>query len=252
MYADLNANGIYDEPPTDHAWEVKFENNTGDYSIDFAHNTDFKDVGWKYLYSLNFMGMTPHVGQKLEMRIVRNDNGEEINRTSIEIPGPDFVLSIPQIEMDHDYNVDFYTDHNGNGEYDAPPADHAWRLTFNSTTGNFVENFSHNTDFTDIGWTNVTSVENADVLTNSFVLNQNYPNPFNPSTTISFNLSEASNVSLKVYNVLGQEVVSLLNDKMSSGIHQINFDAANLKSGTYYYRIETDSFSEVKKMILLK
>lgn len=252
MYADLNNNGIYDAPPTDHAWEIKFENNTGDYSVDFTHNTDFKDIGWKYLYTLNFMDMTPHIGQNLKMRIVRIDNGVEINRTSIEIPGSEFILHIPQIEMEHDYNVDFYSDHNGNGAYDAPPADHAWRLTFNSTTGNFVQNFTHNTDFVDIGWSNVTDVNQDKLLSNTFVLNQNYPNPFNPTTTISFELSEVEDVTLRIFNILGQEVAVLLKQRMNGGLHRVNFNANNLESGTYYYRLETNKNEEVRKMLLLK
>ncbi len=100
----------------------------------------------------------------------------------------DFVVSIPGIEMDHDYIVDFYADHNGSGSYDAPPVDHTWRTTFNSTTGNFVENFIHNTDFVDIEWPATTAVEdNLDSsLPLSYNLSQNYPNPFNPETNIRF------------------------------------------------------------------
>ena len=252
MYADFNKNGIYDSPPVDHAWEVKFENTLGDFSVDFSHNTDFKDIGWKYLYTLNFVDLAPHVGQLLEMRVVRNDNSEEVNRTSVIVPGAQFSLRIPQIEMSHDYNVEFYADHNGNGIYDAPSTDHAWRISFNSSTGNYVQNFLHNANFTDINWTNVTGVENEIVTPNTFALNQNYPNPFNPTTTITFNLIEGSNVSLKVYDVLGQEVAALINENMSIGLHQVQFDATNLHSGTYYYRIETNNYSEVKKMVLLK
>ena len=155
--------------------------------------------------------------------------------------------------MDHDYNVDFYADHNGNGAYDSPPNDHAWRLTFNSSTGNFVQNFSHNANFTDINWSDVTSVdENSNEIPDQFVLNQNYPNPFNPSTIISFNLADATNVSLQVFNVLGQQVTSLLNQRMMKGLHQVQFKADNLQSGTYYYRIETENYSETRKMLLIK
>jgi hypothetical protein len=254
LYADHNGKGIYEAPPMDHAWRIQFENNSGDVSLDFAHNTDFKDVGWKYLYTLNFMGMVPHVGQMLEMRIVRQDNGEEIGRTKINsLPGPDFSLSIPEIEMNHDYNVDFYSDHNGNGSYDAPPTDHAWRLSFNSSTGNFVENFSHNPNFTDINWTNVTGVLDEIVsVPNEYTLLQNYPNPFNPSTNIAFNLTESGFTTLKIYDILGQEVATLLNQELSAGIHNINFDASGLQSGTYIYRIQANNYTDTKKMIYLK
>lgn len=90
-----------------------------------------------------------------------------------------------------------------------------------------------------------------------FSLAQNYPNPFNPSTVISFNLAVDSDVSLKVFNILGQEVVSLLNNKISAGTQQINFDAAGLNSGVYFYQLEAKgidgtNFSSTRKMLLTK
>lgn len=85
-----------------------------------------------------------------------------------------------------------------------------------------------------------------------FALNQNYPNPFNPSTTISFNLPQASEVSLKVYNMLGQEVITLVNKRMSSGSQAVKFDASNLASGMYIYRLQAGTFSKTKKMMLIK
>ena len=87
---------------------------------------------------------------------------------------------------------------------------------------------------------------------NSFELSQNFPNPFNPSTVIRFALPKESKVSLKVYDNLGQEVAKLVNEVIPAGIHKINFNAANLSSGVYYYRIEAGDFAETKKMILLK
>jgi hypothetical protein len=85
-----------------------------------------------------------------------------------------------------------------------------------------------------------------------FELAQNYPNPFNPSTTIKFALPQSSNVTLKVYNALGQEVSTLINQFMESGLHTINFDASNLNSGIYFYRLDSGQFSEVRKMTLIK
>jgi Secretion system C-terminal sorting domain len=90
-----------------------------------------------------------------------------------------------------------------------------------------------------------------------FAMDQNYPNPFNPSTMISFRLAVDSKVSMKVFNVLGQEVASLLNGNLVAGSHQVNFDASSLNSGVYMYRIEASgidgtNFVDVKKMILTK
>ena len=83
-------------------------------------------------------------------------------------------------------------------------------------------------------------------------LSQNYPNPFNPSTAIKFTLAKGGNVTLKIYNTLGEEVALLVNQVMESGNHEVNFDAFNLGSGIYFYRIEAGDFSQVKKMTLLK
>ena len=90
-----------------------------------------------------------------------------------------------------------------------------------------------------------------------FSLEQNYPNPFNPSTNISFKLAVDSKVSLTVFNVLGEKVEQLLNGNLSAGTHKINFDASNLQSGVYFYKlnavgIDGSDFTSVKKMSLTK
>jgi len=254
IYADHNGNGIYDNPPTDHAWRVDFTNHLGDATVDFIHNTDFKDVGWKYLYTLNLLGMKPHLGKMLELRVVRSDNGEEVGRKKImDIPQSNFSVSIDDIELDHDYRVDFYADHNGNGNYNAPPTDHAWRTTFNTSMGNLVENFTHNTNFTDIEWPITVDVNDDKTLEpTEYTLEQNYPNPFNPSTTINYGLKSASNVKLTVYNLLGQEVVTLVNQHQQAGNYGVQFDASYLTSGTYIYKITAGEFVSVKKLLLLK
>ena len=86
----------------------------------------------------------------------------------------------------------------------------------------------------------------------SFSLEQNYPNPFNPNTVISYSLPVASNVKLFIFNTLGQEVKTLVSEYNHAGIHSINFNATDLPSGIYYYKIEAGEFSQIKKMILLK
>ena len=94
--------------------------------------------------------------------------------------------------------------------------------------------------------------ENESFSPLSYKLNQNYPNPFNPTTTISFSIPVQEKVSLKVYNILGMEVSTLLNEVQPAGNYSIRFDAKNLPSGIYFYELSTCNFRNVKKMILLK
>ena len=96
-----------------------------------------------------------------------------------------------------------------------------------------------------------TSVTDDDVIT-QYKLYQNYPNPFNPSTQITYKLAQNSNVVLKVYNLLGKEVVFLVDEQKEAGIHKVNFDASNLPSGVYLYKIEFAGLIKTKKMMLMK
>ena len=85
-----------------------------------------------------------------------------------------------------------------------------------------------------------------------YQLYQNYPNPFNPATSVRFDIPKASNVKLVVYDILGREVRTLLNEFKNPGTYELNFDATNLASGTYFYRIEAADFTSIKKMVLVK
>lgn len=101
-------------------------------------------------------------------------------------------------------------------------------------------------------WTDWTSVAEIDQPVLSFQLFQNYPNPFNPNTTIRYEIPERSFVTIKVYNVLGKEIATLVNEEKPNGNYEVNFKANGLASGIYYYRITAGDFSQTKKMILLK
>jgi hypothetical protein len=85
-----------------------------------------------------------------------------------------------------------------------------------------------------------------------YALNSNYPNPFNPTTQISYQLPENSFVNLIVYNAIGQKVAELVNQNQISGKYSVQFNAENLPSGVYIYKLQIDSFSDVKKMLLLR
>lgn len=97
----------------------------------------------------------------------------------------------------------------------------------------------------------VTGINNNSVP-DEFSLQQNYPNPFNPSTSIVFSIKEYANVNLSVYNVLGQKITTLINEPMSAGFHNVQFNASNLSSGIYFYRLTAGNETKVMKMNLLK
>jgi len=89
-------------------------------------------------------------------------------------------------------------------------------------------------------------------IPNNFSLKQNYPNPFNPNTIINYQLQKFSNVSLKVYDVLGNEVSTLVNQKQNAGSYEVGFNATALSSGIYFYTLKTEGYSETKRMLLVK
>ena len=99
----------------------------------------------------------------------------------------------------------------------------------------------------------ITGVENeGSEVPSQFILEQNYPNPFNPSTTISISLPSSEFVTLKVYDVLGNEVATLVNEEKPAGSYEVEFVANGLSSGIYFYKITAGSFIETKKLILLR
>jgi len=104
-----------------------------------------------------------------------------------------------------------------------------------------------NDDF--IGYTDVDdNIEIPEI----FTLSQNYPNPFNPTTVIKYSIPEVTNVKLKIYDMLGREIKTLVNQEQSAGVYKVEFNAAHLSSGVYFYRVEAGSFVDSKKLLLLK
>lgn len=102
-------------------------------------------------------------------------------------------------------------------------------------------------------WTNIPSNVTVDTdVPLSFSLSQNYPNPFNPSTMINYQLPTSNLVTLKVFDIVGREVVTLVNEQLEAGSYQTSFNAQGLSSGLYFYQLRAGNYSEVKKMILLK
>ena len=89
-------------------------------------------------------------------------------------------------------------------------------------------------------------------IVTGYEISQNYPNPFNPSTKIRFSIPSSEFVTLKIFNELGKEVESLVSSKLSAGTYEADWNAANLNSGVYYYRLQAGSFLQTRKMLLVK
>jgi hypothetical protein len=101
----------------------------------------------------------------------------------------------------------------------------------------------------------VTSAESQTIDSNfpkQLYLVQNYPNPFNSSTSIEYSIREASPVQLRVYDILGNEVATLINEKQSAGSYHVNFTGTDLTNGVYFYKLQSGSFTETKKMNLIR
>jgi hypothetical protein len=100
----------------------------------------------------------------------------------------------------------------------------------------------------------ISSIENitAHTLPTRFELSQNYPNPFNPSTSIEFSIPKKGQVSLKIYNMLGEEIATLVSEKLNPGRYKKEWNAGNYASGVYFYRLDTVEFVQTKKLVLIK
>ncbi len=133
-------------------------------------------------------------------------------------------------------------------------ADFNGTLTLDHTSHNATENTrSSYVAVYEIAENTAVSINEDPIeIATSIALHQNYPNPFNPSTNIGFTLSKTETVSIDIFNVTGQKVKSIVNGHFSKGNHIVKFDASALPSGNYFYTITTESFSETKKMVLIK
>ncbi|MFB6319454.1 plastocyanin/azurin family copper-binding protein [Saccharicrinis sp. FJH54] len=225
FFADFNENGIYDTPPTDHAWRMEVNNVSDDVILDFVHNTNFTDISWEYKLTLNFMNMNPHLGQKLTFYLVDAANGSVIDYKMIsEIINPDFSIESYNIVPAGSYNLDFYADHNGNGIYDAPPVDHSWQILLNSISRDTTITFTHNTNFTDISA--VTPI--IAPLSESPTL---YPNPVSSALTLQLNDSGYEYHS--IYDISGKQQkvhISTYNNVMDIKVNE-------LKAGIYFVEL---------------
>jgi hypothetical protein len=117
----------------------------------------------------------------------------------------------------------------------------------------YSENTSGNYDFATIKYTQGLILgRNTNEIPTEFKLYQNYPNPFNPAANIKFDISKDADIKIAVYDILGREVQVLAEEFKPAGSYEVNFDASALSSGTYFYKITAGSFTDIKKMVLIR
>jgi hypothetical protein len=127
-----------------------------------------------------------------------------------------------------------------------------FNIGFLSDSVGWADSYYSNAVFKYVGSRLITSAKDEIVAPNSFQLTQNYPNPFNPSTAIKYELPNSSNVKLSVFDVLGREVTLLVNERKEAGVHEVKFDATNLSSGVYFYRLHAGDFVQTRRLVVLR
>lgn len=165
--------------------------------------------------------------------------------TGLLVEGSFFAMGLSSLEADPKLFLADAKDFSVNGE-----------VFIYDTKGGLIDSFDTGIipgDFLFIYESTVTSNDETSFETpNSVKLNQNYPNPFNPSTVITFELPTATSVELKVFDITGREVATLLNETRTAGTHQVRFDASDLASGMYLYRLKTANNTLTRKLTLIK
>jgi len=218
--------------------------------------------GSEYISGMNKLITEKYNSSGDQMWSAESNPGYYLASMCVDKKGNTFLAGAGQNINYYDYYIIEY-DKNGNQIWSTlynDPADSgsipSKILTDNSDNVYITgESFGIGTgyDFLTLKYSLITKTSNfASSIPDKFFLEQNYPNPFNPSTHLEFGISDLGFVSLRVFDALGKEVAVLVNEDLSPGIYEAVFDGNNYPSGIYYYKLEAGSFSEVRKMILLK
>lgn len=189
--------------------------------------------------TVNFTAMTPHIGESFYLAVIDTVTKMEIGRVE-QIATVSFSIVVPGIKTGKSYWVDFWADHNKNGVYDAPPADHAWRLPLYEVNGNTTLDFVHNTNFFDI------SLPTASRVLAGIGSIHLYPNPASQYIELLVPVNYEKISSLKVYSIAG----SLIDQKILTGsVESFRYDLNGLKNGVYFMEIISGLHKDVLKFI---
>jgi len=190
--------------------------------------------------------------------VLINDSAHYIGQGGVEWYKGSFVINVDTLPKQFDIFVE---------EAFTPPLVGETALAIYELLGDSVHvainapgNLSRPVDFTlgsearifMLGLQPTSAVETSSNNPDKFNLFQNYPNPFNPTTKIKFTIPQTGFTSLKVYDVLGKEITTLVNEELSAGEYEVDFDANTLTSSVYFYRLRAGEFIQTKKMILIK
>lgn len=243
------------------AWWLNSDNNMYmDNATKSGGNVTISNGGtyiWKAdqmaLTNINFSGSDTWTGQLVFTSAPTNGHTFTIEIGSSS-DGSDFTTGGPDATLTGDgssTNFTFVTDVSA---FTIPTGNYlAFRIKSNDAaysvrTGgawSYISSPEGSTSYT-------TPVEVSLEIQLDYSLKQNFPNPFNPTTKIKFSMPTANNVEIKVFDILGREVATLLNEQKQAGIHSVEFNAGNLSSGIYFYKIVSGNYSEIKKMMLLR
>jgi hypothetical protein len=193
-------------------------------------------------------------------------NSVKIGLTDINLSATNTAISLFKTELTQDYSELIYTSEEG---FDTPKGAGVWSKPEGKGQFIYLAGRPYNFDPTDLS-SNLQKIlvddlgelvdinsEGSSKIPNEFVLEQNYPNPFNPVTTIQYSIpvgvnSESAIVNVKIFDVLGREVETLVNEIQNPGNYEVVFNADNYSSGVYYYQLKAGDFIQTKKMIFLK
>ncbi len=248
---DVNSNPSFFTMPV----QIKINTSLGDTIVTVFNNAQNQDFQFDVLGSPQSIAFDPNnwilktVESIVPVELIsftgRVENGKIILEwtTATEINNLGFEI---QRSLDNNqFNTIGFVEGNGStterNEYRFVDEGFKGKVYYRLKQIDFNGTFSFS-DVIEINGVTVTTIE----------LEQNYPNPFNPSTKIKYQIADAGFVNLQVYDVLGNEVSTLINKEMQAGSYEVEFDASNLPSGIYYYTLNTGSFKQTKKMILLK
>lgn len=201
---------------------------------------DANDIQWRWVYG-EVVGDTSNAGSNVGNWIFRDTDDGYNFELSISA---DSMASIMPLENDHEFGFEISNANRDNGE--RLDVRHWW-----TNDGNTWQDASlFGTAILANG--PVVSVEKIEGVPKEFALDQNYPNPFNPTTTITYSVVKSGNVNITVFDAIGREVATLVNQDQSAGNYSVTFDATNLSSGLYFYTLKSGNVGMTKKMMLLK